>query len=134
MFSCNRHETKQIMAGKADGATRKYDTCPHKAGNEIVLTSKFLDRSERSIPFAKAIVTSVRPGTVGEFRRDQSVAEMDGYPNGEVWVGQMRVMYPGLADADKLTHIRFRITELDRDAGTRPDVEKAEVDPDRIVD
>lgn len=133
MFALNRHETKQIMSGKASGAARKYDVCPHKAGAEIVFTSKYLDTSGRSIPFAKATISSVRPGTVGQFRRDQMVAAMDGYENGEHWFGMMSIMYPGLQDSDEITHIKFRITEMDRDAGRRPDMGAREVDTDNMV-
>ena len=121
MFALTRYETKVIMEGKASGCARKYDNCPHAVGAEIVLTSKFLDQSGRSIPFAKATVVSIRPGTVQQFKADPMIAEMDGYPNASVWAGQMRVMYGTLKDTDKITHIKFRITELDRDAGTRPD-------------
>jgi hypothetical protein len=118
MFDLNRFETKQIMEGRATGCTRKYgDVCPHVPGAEIIFTSKFLDLSGKSVPFARAQVVSVRPGTVGEFRRDSMIAEIDGYPNGEVWYGQMGVMYKGVKDTDKMHHIKFRIIEIDKQAG-----------------
>lgn len=118
MFALNRFETKQIMSGRAGGCARKYgDECPHKPGDEIVLSSRFLSPADNSIPFAKAQVVSVRPGTVAEFRRNPMIAEMDGYPNGEVWFGQMNVMYKGLKEDEKMHHIKFRILEIDKDAG-----------------
>lgn len=118
MFDLNRFETKQVMQGRATGFTRKYgDTCPHVPGAEIILTSKFLDRYGKSIPFARAQVVSVRPGTVGEFRRDSMIADIDGYPNGEVWHGQMNMMYKGVKDTEKMHHIKIRIIEIDKQAG-----------------
>jgi len=123
MFSCNRWETKQIMEGKACGVVRQYgESCPHLVGGEIVLTSAFLDKSGREIPFAKAQVVSVRPGLAGEFRRDKMLVETDGYSNGEHWHGQMRIMFGGIKDTDQLWHLTFRITEMDKQAGTRGDV------------
>lgn len=114
------------MTGMATGCTRKYgDNCPHRPGAEIVFTSKSMDLTggDRSIPFARAQVVTVRPGTVGEFRRDPMIAEMDGYENGEVWYGQMKVLYGGLRDSEKMHHIKFRIIEIDKQAGRRGDVE-----------
>lgn len=127
MFELNRFETKQVMEGSASGCARKYgNECPHKPGSEIVLTSRFLDSSGRSIPFAKANVVSVRPGTVGEFRRDPMIAEMDGYPNGEVWFGQLSQMYRGMKDSEKIFHIRFMITDIDKKAGRRGNIPNPE--------
>ena len=121
MFACNRHETKVFMNGMASGCTRMYEKCPHEVGAEIILTSKFLDNSGRSIPFAKAQITSIRPGTVGEFKNNPMIAEMDGYQNGAVWKGQMDVFYGGVKDDYRMFHLKFRISEIDRDAGRRPD-------------
>jgi hypothetical protein len=122
MFACTRFETKQIMDGKACGIVRKYgDNCPHVRGGEIVLTSKFID-GQRNMPFAKIEVQTVRPGTVGMFRRDPIISEMDGYANGEHWVGQMRQLYPGISNEDKVFHIKFFIKEMDKDAGRRGDI------------
>ena len=113
------------MEGKATGFSRKYhNECPHKRGEIIVLTSKFLDSSGRNIPFAKVEVQTVRPGTVGRFRRDSIIAEMDGYGNGEHWVGQMRQLYGRrLNDSDSIFHIKFNAVQMDRDAGRRGDVD-----------
>jgi hypothetical protein len=123
MFTCNRWETKVIMEGRASGCSRVYGNgCPHRIGGELVLTSRYLDLEGRDIPFAKAQVVSIRPGTVGEFRRDKMLAEIDGYANGEVWFGQMNQMYKGLKDTDKVYHIKFRIIEIDKQAGRRGDL------------
>ncbi len=124
MFALNRFETKQVMAGRASGAARRYEECPHQVGNEMVLTSKYLDDSGRSIPFARAIITSIRPGTAGQFRRDAVIAEKDGYKNGEHWFGNLRQMYSGLRDNDKMFHLSFNIVEIDKQAGTRGDLEE----------
>lgn len=126
MFSLTRRETGRVMSGLASGCARKYDGgCPHKPGGEIVLTSKYIDASGqgRSIPFAKVEVVSVRPGTVGEFRMDPVIAEIDGYENGEVWFGQMSQLYRGLKNTDEIYHIKWRVLEIDRQAGRRGDVQ-----------
>ena len=118
MFACNRLETKLIMGGEATGVCRKYgDSCPHVPGAEIVLTSKFLDNSGRNIHFAKATIISVRPGTVGQFRRDKRQAKRDGYANGEHWHGNLSQMYKGMRDTDKMYHLTFQITQIDKQAG-----------------
>jgi hypothetical protein len=120
MLELNRWETKQVMSGRATGIVRKYDGgCPHSPGGELILTSKYLDSKSRNIPFAKAQVVTVRPGTVGQFRRDPMIAEMDGYANGEVWFGQMGVMYRGIKNEEQVYHIKFRITEIDKQAGSK---------------
>lgn len=122
MFACTRLETKMVMEGRASGVVRKYgDSCPHFRGEKIVLTSKFLDLSGRSIPFAKVEVMTVRPGSIGEFRRDPFISQIDGYDNGEHWMGQMRMLYPGTNEDEKVFHIKFNVVELDRDAGRRGD-------------
>jgi len=125
MFPCTRYETKMIMEGKVVGFARKYPGgCPHSPGSEIILTSKYLDRSGRNIPFAKVEVQTVRPGTVGSFRRDSIIAEMDGYGSGEHWFGQMRQMYGGLKSDEEMYHMKFRVKEIDKKAGQRGDVDK----------
>jgi hypothetical protein len=123
MFACTRFETKQIMEGKAYGIVRRYVECPHKRGTVIVFTSKFLDGSGRDIPFAKVEIQTIRPGTVGIFKRDPIISEIDGYQNGEHWLGQMRQLYPGIGDDEKLYHLKFVVKELDREAGRRGDVD-----------
>lgn len=123
MFACTRLETKQIMAGKVCGIVRRYSDCPHVRGERLVFTSKFLDNSGRNIPFATAEVQTVRPGTIGEFKRDPIIARMDGYANGEHWLGQLKQLYPGISDTDKVYHIKFFMKEMDKSAGRRGDVE-----------
>ena len=126
MFALTRHETKQIMAGQAGGVARIYDVCPHEIGMQMHMTSKFLDQSGRSIPFVKVQIVSLRPGTCGQFRKDQQQAKTDGYENAAMWHGQMNVMYQGIKDSAKMTHIKFRVLELDREAGRRPNIKKAQ--------
>lgn len=123
MFACNRHETKVIMSGTGAGFARKYDGgCPLNVGDTLILTSLYLDGSGRNIPFAKAHIQTIRPGTVREFREDNVLAEIGGYPNGNVWYGHMNQMYPGLGDTDKMYFFKVQVFEIDKDAGTRPDV------------
>lgn len=124
MFACNRHETRVFMEGKAVGVVRKYgDTCPHTVGEEIALTSQYLDDSKRNIPFCKGTIVSIRPGTVGQFKGDPMIAEMDGYPNGRVWFAQLNQMYGNiLTDDDKVFHLKLRLEEMDKEAGRKEDV------------
>lgn len=122
MFSCTRTETRLIINGKSCGVVRRYDgKCPHKAGSEIVFTSKFLpwlaQDDERSIPFAKGIVVSVRPGTVGGFRKDNTMAERDGFSNGAVWHGHLNQHYRGIGDDVPVHHVTFKLEEVDKNAG-----------------
>lgn len=125
MFACNRHETRMFMEGKATGVVRKYgDTCPHMVGDVIALTSQYLDESKRNIPFCKATIISIRPGTIGQFRGDPMIAEMDGYANGNVWLGQMNQIYGGiLTNDDKVFHLKLRLEEIDKESGRKGDIE-----------
>ena len=120
MFSCNRNETRRILEGKAVGAVRKYDPkvgCPHKPGSELILTSKFMPGFEgQSVPFAKAEITSVRPGTAAQFRKDDHIGQMDGYKNAAAWWAYFSgQMYAGIKDSEPLHHVQFRILEMDKD-------------------
>jgi hypothetical protein len=111
------------MEGKACGVVRKCleGKCPHKAGSKIVFTTKFLPwmDGDQSVPFAKATVVSVRPGTVGGFRRDRMLAGQDGFANGEVWHGHLNQFYGGICNSDSVYHITFRIDEIDKKAGLK---------------
>lgn len=125
MLTCNQYETKLIMDGSCDGIVRRYpDGCPHSVKSEIVLTSKYLD-GVRNIPFARATITSIKPGTVAQFRRDNEQAKKDGYKSASHWFGNINRMYKGLRDDDSLHHLSFRIIQIDKDAGLRPDKEQA---------
>jgi hypothetical protein len=98
---------------------RKYDPkagCPHKTGAEIVLTSKFMPGLEgQSVPFARAQVINVRPGTAAQFRKDDSIAQMDGFENAQSWWGYFSTqMYKGIGDDEQVHHIRFHIIEMDK--------------------
>jgi len=111
-------ETGLILEGKASGVVRRYgESCPHEPGNEIVFTSKYLAGTKdptQEVPFAKGQVVSVRPGTVGQFRKDKMLAEKDGYANGNVWYGHMSQLYKGISDDTQVHHVSFRIVELDK--------------------
>lgn len=123
MFACSRFETGVIMNGKACGVIRRYDSCPYSIGDQIVFTSKFLD-NERNIPFAKATIVSIRPGTLRELSRDDRIVEYDGYSNGTVLEGYLSKFYGGTLNSDsKVYHLKFRIDEMDKLAGTRGDVD-----------
>ena len=123
MFSCNRYETRRILEGRAVGAVRKYDPrmgCPHKTKAEIVLTSRFMPGLEgQSIPFSMAEITSVRPGTAAQFRKDDHIGQMDGYDNAAAWWTYFsNEMYRGIKDEEPLHHIQFRIIEMDKNPQT----------------
>jgi len=122
MFSCTRTETRFVMEGKTAGAVRKYPKgeCPHKAGSQIAFTSKFLPWMEgdrKSVPFARGTIVSVRPGTVGSFRKDNRLAKQDGFANGNVWHGHLCQLYDGIKDDESVYHITFRVDKVDTKAG-----------------
>jgi|GEM_PF-5551904 len=122
MFSCTRTETRLIMEGKCAGIVRRYPkgTCPHSANGELVFTSKFLPWTPddgKPIPFGKATVVSVRPGTVAQFRKDKRLPITDGFANGEVWFGHLSQFYGGISDDESVCHITFRVNEIDKKAG-----------------
>lgn len=118
MFSCTRHETHAFREGKAIGAVRRYDGpegCPHEAGAEIMLSSKFIpgNPAGQEVVFAKAKVVSVRPGTVMQFRKDKMLAEQDGFGSSPSWHGHLvNILYKGIRDDAKVYHVTFRIEEM----------------------
>lgn len=119
MFSCTRSETRFIVEGKTAGAVRRYPKgeCPHRAGSQIVFTSKFLPWTPddgKPVPFARGTIVSARPGTVGSFRKDNRLAEHDGFANGAVWHGHLCQLYNGIKDDESVYHISFRIDEVDK--------------------
>lgn len=127
MLYCTGYETRKIMDGSAAGLVRMGE-CPYLPGDEIVLTSDAIDKDNgdgksRHIPFAKAQVISVRPGTVRQFKQDKMTMSMDGYENGNVWVQHHRSnLYKSMKDTDKVHHVKFRITQIDKMAGRRGNV------------
>jgi len=128
MFSCTRTETRLIVEGKCAGVVRRYErgACPHAVGSQIVFSSKFLPwlphDDDRSIPFAQGTIVSVRPGTVGQFRKDQRLAETDGFANGPVWHGHLNQLYKGIGDDASVYHITFKLEEIDKTAGVEKKV------------
>jgi len=118
MFSCNRHETRCFLEGRATGAVRRYSEdhgCPHEPGSEIVLTSPFLDGKGTHIPFAKAVVISVRPGTLAQFARDEGIARMDGFRVAKEWESWVKkILYPGIHDDAKVYHLKLRLSDVDK--------------------
>lgn len=121
MFFVTRTETKLIMEEKSAGIVRRYQRgeCPYKVGDEIVFTSRFIPwmRDANSVPFAKATVTSVRPGTIGSFRKDDRQAKHDGFANANTWYAHLNQFYLGIKDDDPACHLSFRLTEIDKQAG-----------------
>ena len=115
MFVCNRHETRAFSTGAASGVVRKGE-CNHVVGDTLTLVSKYIDGSDNSVKFGTATVLSVRPGTIGKFRKDGMIAEMDGYPNCEVWFGTINQMYSGmLSDGDQAYHLKLKIDSIDNE-------------------
>lgn len=114
MFSCTRHETVAIRQGRSTGAVRRYlGECPHKPSSMIKLSSKYVDGANgREIVFATATVVSVRPGTVGQFRKDKALAEKDGFESGPAWYTHLkRFLYKDARDGEKVYHVSFKIEE-----------------------
>lgn len=122
MLHCTRHETGLIKEGKSVGIVRRYDHksgCPHAPGSIIFFANNELDDSGRQIPFASATVITVRRGTVSEFSKDPMIAEMDGFKSLASWISHLRVLYKGIGASDTVYHIKFRMDDMDKEAGTR---------------
>lgn len=123
MFSVTRTETKLIMEEKSAGVVRRYPSgeCPYKVGDEIVFTSRFIPwmKDEKPVPFAKATITSVRPGTIGSFRKDDRQAKHDGFANANTWHAHLNQFYRGIKDDDSAVHLSFRVIEIDKQAGQK---------------
>lgn len=123
MLGCTQYEARAIMDGRAVGIVRKYDTkmgCPHAPNSQIVLTLEGNDNDgkKRQVAFAKATVISVRPGTVGRFRKDKMLAQQDGFDNEVAWYTHFsNMLYKGIGDDVKVHHITFRIEKMEKKAG-----------------
>lgn len=115
MFSCTSRETRMAIEGKMAGAVRKYGKkCPHKSGGMMTLTSKYLRGvGGKETPFATVVITSVRPGTVGQFRNDKQLPLTDGFANGVTWHTHLSMIYRGIKDDEPVHHITFRIKEVE---------------------
>lgn len=114
-LSTTRYETGKLMNGQAEGVTRMYlSGCPHKPGDEVILSSKFLDGSGEDKGYAAATIKSVRPCTVDERKRDDRLAKLDGFPNGPSWYGHFERMY-GEQRPDAMTYrLQLRIEEMEK--------------------
>lgn len=125
MLKCTKYEARKIMEGKATGIIMRYDVasgCPHKVKGELVFTNGDIDPTgKRQVPFGRATIVSIRPGTVNQFCSDKGIYEMDGFPNGTSMKAHLRVKYKGIPDTANVFHIRFRMEEIDRKAGLRGD-------------
>ena len=123
MFSCTRKETQLIMQGQSCGVVRRYsdEGCPHEPGGEIVFTSQYLPwtcDNPSPVPFAKATVVSVRPGSVKKFKRDNEMAKRDGFANALDWYTHFSMMvYKGIGDDTPVHHVTFRLLEVDKGRG-----------------
>jgi len=123
MLTCTMTETKLIMEGKTAGIVRRYDgACPHEVGSQLVFASEYLpwaprgeDGKRKAVPFARGTIVSLRPGSVGQFRKDKMLAETDGYANPNVWHGHLRQFYKGIPDDANVFHITFRLEEVDKE-------------------
>lgn len=133
MFSCSQNETKMIQEGRISCVSRPYhDPHPYAVKGKLILTSKYVGLGGKEAPFATATITSLRPTTVGEMRRNKEACKLDGWPSGAAWVGHLRQLYPGLRDDDRLLQIQFRITEMDKDIAGRMRTVQAPPEPERI--
>jgi len=120
MFSCTLNETKLIQEGKASSVTRPCPAGhPYAVGGKLLLTSEFVAHTGKETPFATATITSVRPITVGEMRRDKRLCQMDGFSGGPEWYGHLRQRYKTLRDEDKLIRLQFKLEEMDKDVANR---------------
>lgn len=119
MFSCNRHETRLLMENHLAGVVRRYSKdvgCPHVPGAQMVFTSRYMRGFEgQDVVVAKGRCVSVRPGTVGEFRKNDSIAHMDGFDNGVSWHTYFTTqMYKGIRDTEPVFHIQVKIDAIEK--------------------
>jgi hypothetical protein len=134
MFSCTLNETKLIQEGKASSVTRPWpDPNPYTVTGKLLFTSEYVSHTGKETPFAVATITSVRPITVGEMRRDKRLCQMDGFSGGPEWYGHLRQRYKAIRDEDKLIRLQFKLEEMDKDVANRAVPEPQErQNPDRV--
>jgi hypothetical protein len=92
--------------------------CPYKQGDEIVIVSEHLrDQEGQPVPLAKATIVSVRPGTVGGFRSDPMIAQVDGYENSAIWhTYYTKVIEKGIRDDTPVFHLKFKVDDIEQKA------------------
>lgn len=120
MFSVTNYELMKLRSGEANGCTRRYPGgCPHEVGGQVALVEE--QKKGHQEPFAVAVITSIRPSTVGQRRRHgdkeaDRLAQMDGFPNAAAWYEHFRMMYgkAGIMDSTPVTRLQFRIQEMDK--------------------
>lgn len=128
MLSCSRVETKYITEGTATSITRMWaDPMPYAVGGEVILSSRFVGNGERELPFAKGVIVSVRPVTVGEMRRSERLCQMDGFSNSSDWHAHLCTRYPGTEDYMRMVRLQLKIEDMDKTGG-----ERAADQPDRM--
>lgn len=119
MFAVSNYELMKLRAGEADGCTRRYPAgCPHKIGDQIPLVEE--QRKGDLNPFCIAVLLSIRPGTVGDRRRDtpeaKRLARADGFDSPAAWYQHFRMMYgaAGIQDNTQVYRMQFRIKEMEK--------------------
>lgn len=119
MLSVTRHELGKLLSGEADGVTREYPSgCPHKPGDKMVLTSRASDTTGQSDEaFAGVVVTSVRPCRIGDRKKDNRLAKMDGFANGMDWYMHFsKVLYRrDFDDAETVFRLQLRMEKMEKD-------------------
>lgn len=121
MLSVTRHELAKLLSGEADGVTREYPGpggCPHKPGDKMILSSRASDpENKQEMPFAGATVMTVRPCTIGERRKDNRLAKLDGFSGGEDWYMHFsKILYRRDFDPSQMTHrLQLRIEKMEKD-------------------
>jgi len=127
MFSVTTYELKRLRSGEADGCTRRYPSgCPHKIHDQIPLVEEQKKGSQN--PFCIAVLMSVRPGTVGERRRDTAEARRlalaDGFENPAAWYEHFRMMYgaSGIKEDTQVFRLQFHIKEMEKEKPARVDL------------
>lgn len=114
-LSITRFETARVLDGRARGVARLYpkDTgCPHEKGIDLILTSKYVDKSGNDTPFARVKLLDVRRLTIGEMKRNKALLSINGFASGPEWEQHFAVMYGGKHhDDDPIFHLQFKIEE-----------------------
>jgi len=127
MFSVTNFELMKLRSGESNGCTRRYPAgCPHEVGSQIPLVEE--QRRGKAKPFAIAVITSIRPGTVGQRRQSDSestrLAKADGFGSSSEWYQHFRMMYgaAGITDDTQVFRIQLAIREMEKGEPARVDL------------
>ena len=107
-------EARRIINRKADAITRLYPGgCPFQVGDKTALYTE-VDGAQKEYAFVT--VKSLRPCSLAERRKDEGMAEAEGFSHPTSWETNLRSLYGGALDANpskrKLMRVRFQVDKM----------------------